>query len=97
MPLMHNGSHGDYVEFKVQTKVGPVPVNARLIGSTNINWIGWPKTGQQPLMFVCFRDGSIYVYFGVSRQKAVAAAHATSSGQYLNSEIKPRYGAYRVR
>src|SRR5262245_62103643 len=97
MPLMHDGSVDDTFETTIETKVGPVPVNARAIGSSNINWIGWPKKGGQPLMFVCFRDGSIYLYFGVSRQKAVAAAYAPSSGQYLNSQIKKHYGAYRVR
>jgi hypothetical protein len=47
-------------------------------------------------MFVKFRSGSVYVYDGVSRQRAVATSRASSVGEYINHVIVPNYPAVRV-
>jgi hypothetical protein len=71
-------------------------IKVRVVNSSNIDWIGWPPDGD-PLMIVQFKDGGRYGYIGVSRQKAVAAANAESSGKYLNERIKPHYEVVRIR
>jgi len=83
--------------FLVPTPEGATTVSARMIDSSNISWIGWPRFGKQPLMFVEFKDGSRYVYAGVSRQKALACAKAKSSGSYLAKRIKPHHEALKLR
>lgn len=94
MPLKDEKS--DF-QIDVVTAAGVVPVNARLVESSNIDWIGWPRIGKEKLMFVQFRGGVRYVYFGVSRQKAVAMANADSSGEFLNRRIKKKHGCIKVR
>jgi hypothetical protein len=86
-------------EFDIQTPEGIIPCRIRMILSSNIKWIGWPReiADGTPLMFVEFMDGSRYVYFGVTRQKAVAAAYSESSGSYLAKRIKPKYDVLRIR
>lgn len=76
----------------------PIEIVTRKIRSTNVDWIGWPRSGE-PLMIVQFSGnyGSRYAYLGVSRQKAVAAAYAESTGVYLARKIKPHYEAVKIR
>jgi len=83
--------------YNVTTPEGVVPLVTRMINSSNIRWIGWPEKGNQPLMFVEFKDGSRYVYFGVTRQRAVHAAFAESSGEYLAKKIKGEYEYLKLR
>lgn len=71
-------------------------INTRPTHSSNVEWVGWPKSGQ-PAMLVKFRNGGIYCYLGVSRQRAVAAAHAPSTGEYINKVIKPDFKAVKIR
>lgn len=59
----------------------------RDVESSNVARVGWGRTG----MFVRFRSGTIYLYRGVSRQRAVACAYAPSVGHYLNTKIKPHF------
>lgn len=70
--------------------------NTRMIDSSNVLWVAWPKNGQ-PLMLVKFRGGGIYGYFGVSRQRVVAAARAPSTGEYINRKIKPHFDCAQIR
>jgi len=72
-----------------------VIVNLRLIESSNVESVAWPTSGE-PLMIVRFRSGYVYGYLGVSRQRAVAAAHAPSTGEYINSVIKPNFKAVKL-
>lgn len=77
------------------TEAGPIPLNIRRVQSSNISWVGWPQAAEAaPMMVVQFVDGSRYIYFGVSRQRANAVARAKSSGEYLNRKIKNQ--GYRV-
>jgi hypothetical protein len=96
MPLNKEGFPKCQI-FDIPTPEGIVSCVVRMIESSNIKWIGWPEKGGQPLMFVEFADGARYVYIGVKRQKAVAAAYAESSGVYLNKEIKPNYEVFKLR
>jgi hypothetical protein len=61
--------------------------------SSNVVAVGWDDAGN---MYAHFRSGSIYLYVGVSRQRAVACAHAASVGHYFNSKIKPNYKAVKI-
>lgn len=70
---------------------------AKRVASSNIDWIAWPKSRNEPLMLVQFRGGTRYAYLGVSRQKAIATANAKSSGHYLNERIKPHYKVVQIR
>ena len=98
MPLRDPDEFGKEYEFDIPTPEGVVPSNIRMINSSNVKWIGWPRTvSQTPLMFVEFMDGSRYVYLGVTRQRAVAAAYAESSGSYLARYIRPFYQYARLR
>jgi hypothetical protein len=90
MPVVRNRRLGIAIEGE------PVEIIIREIHSSNVEWIGWPKTGE-PLMIVQYNGGGRYGYIGVSRQKAVAASYAPSTGGYLNRVIKPNYKAVRLR
>lgn len=80
------------------TDAGPIPLNIRRVESSNIEWVGWPTAeGSAPMMVVEFKDGSRYIYFGVSRQRANAAARAKSTGSYINWNIKGKYDFLKVR
>jgi hypothetical protein len=96
MPI--NFDDPDIKIFAVPTPEGPVNCVVRLVGSSNVKWVGWPETpAQTPLMFVEFMDGSRYVYFGVTRQRAVWCAFAESTGSYLNKKIKGKYEVLKLR
>jgi hypothetical protein len=83
-------------EMGVITEEGIKTIRFRRIDSSNIDWIGWPATGE-PTMIVQFKGGSRYAYLGVSRQRAVACAYAESTGRFLNTKIKPFYDIMKLR
>lgn len=60
--------------------------------SSNVQHVGW-KDGA---LYVLFKGGALYMYDGVSRQRAVACALADSVGKYLNQKIKPTYSCTRL-
>jgi hypothetical protein len=95
MPI--NPDDRDTQLFQIPTPEGPVSLVVRMINSSNIKWVGWPEKGGQHLMFVEFKDGSRYVYNGVTRQRASACAYAESTGSYLNKKIKPKFPALKIR
>lgn len=78
-----------------------VEIEMRSVESTNVDWVGWPKTGE-PMMVVSFKHGGRYAYLGATRQQAVALANAAentkleSVGAYLNRVIKPKYAAVKI-
>lgn len=78
-----------------------VDLEVRMVDSSNVDWVGWPKTGE-PMMVVSFKHGGRYAYLGASRQQAVALATAVSGtkgesvGSYLNRVIKPKYEAVKL-
>jgi hypothetical protein len=68
-----------------------IDVVSRIVQSSNVESVAWPATGE-PLMIVKYiGNPKLYGYIGVSRQRAVAAAHAASTGAYINSRIKGKY------
>lgn len=71
-------------------------LNARIVNSSNVDWIAWPVSGE-PALFVQFVGGARYVYLGVSRQRAVAAANSPSTGEYINQKIKPNFKVRKLR
>lgn len=73
-----------------------VECQIRHVKSGNVEWIGWPLSGE-PCLIVQFRGGGRYAYLGVSRQQAVAAANASSTGIYINSRIKPFFEVAKLR
>jgi hypothetical protein len=77
------------------TNVGGRMVRRRIVDSSNVSWVGWPLSGE-PVMLVKFRGGEIYAYLGVSRQRAVAAAHAASTGRYIARRIKPQFKVMKI-
>jgi hypothetical protein len=68
-------------------------VNFRVVDSSNVERVGWDQFGN---MYITYKAGSTYVYFGVSRQKAVSAAYAPSVGQYVNHRIKGHFPAMKL-
>lgn len=62
----------------------------RKVSSSNVRRVGWLPNS---IGLVEFNDGSVYAYFGVSRQRMVTAAHALvltndmSVGIYLNKKV----------
>jgi hypothetical protein len=86
-----------YLPFTVHDADGnEVKLQGRLIKSSNIDWIGWPVTGE-PMLVVQFKGGGRYAYLGVSRQRSVALAHHASSGKYINERIKPHFEVVKLR
>lgn len=65
----------------------------RDVTSSNVSRVGWDRDGN---MYVVFQPASLYVYRGVSRQRAVAMTRAKSVGSYLNKKIKPHFAAVRL-
>lgn len=64
----------------------------RDVESSNVKRIGWCREG----MLVQFKSGAQYLYRGASRQRAVAAARATSVGAYINRNVLPNYEALKL-
>lgn len=70
------------------------PLRGYTVDSSNVEYVGWSKDEQ--VMLVRFNSGVSYAYFGVPYQRAVAAAHAESVGNYINTRIKPHYKFARL-
>jgi hypothetical protein len=85
MPVLAKHSHLRFVRENRE-----IDVNVREVDSSNVDSIAWPVTGE-PLMIVTYRNGGVYGYLGVSRQRAVAAAYASSTGSYINARIKGHF------
>lgn len=66
----------------------------RSVDSSHVEEVGWDSTGTG--MFVRFTGGGLYLYRGVSRQRAVAMVHAESVGRYLHRKIIPNFEAVRL-
>lgn len=68
----------------------------RQVKSTNVIAIGWDKKRHLYVRFHGVPADTVYMYEGVSRQRAVAASRAKSVGRYINKVIKPQFKAVRV-
>lgn len=68
-------------------------VNFRLVESSNVDRVGWDVAGNT---YVQFTNGSMYVYYGTTRQRAVAAAYSKSVGSYINRCLKDNYQSLKV-
>lgn len=90
MPVKH-----DRTEVMV-TPEGHVTMQIRDINSSNVEWVGWPASGED-MMVVQYKGGGRYAYLGVPRQRAVAAAWSPSTGKYINAKIKPKYDVVKLR
>lgn len=67
----------------------------RQVESSNVQAVGWDNAGK--IMFVRFKNGQVYAYLQVSRQRAVfIASRCTSVGAYLNQVVKPKFPSLRV-
>ena len=62
------------------------------VESTSIQLVGYDEDARE--LYVQFRRGRTYVYFGVPAEAYAALLEAPSKGRYLNFEIKP-YHQYR--
>lgn len=62
------------------------------VSSSNILAIGYEGT----TLYVQFRSGSLYAYYGVPSHVYNGLMSATSHGGYLHSEIKNRYRYERI-
>lgn len=96
MPVTEKGSFTVVIPRVGERLGGIVHIVTRKIDSGNVEWIGWPKS-KEPLMIVQFKGGGRYAYLGVSRQKAVAASWAASTGSYINKRIKPHFKVVKLR
>lgn len=65
----------------------------REVDSSNIEAIGWDNEDD---LYVRFRGGRVYMYKGVSRQRAVALGLSRSPGQYVNKHVIPHYPSIKV-
>lgn len=65
----------------------------REVNSSNVAAIGWDR-GRR--LYVQFKSSAIYLYEGISYQRAAACARAKSVGAYLAREIKPHYSAVKI-
>lgn len=61
--------------------------------SSNVLAVGWDDDMH---LYAQFKGGSIYLYEGVSRQRAVACSLSRSVGRYFHEKIKPFYKAIKV-
>lgn len=61
--------------------------------SSNVSAVGWDSDMR---LYAKFKSGSIYMYEGVTRQRAVACSRATSVGRYFHEHIKPHYKAVKI-
>jgi len=68
-------------------------ISWRAVESSNIEAVGWDAHHR---MYVKFKNGGIYMYEGVTRQRVVCAARAGSVGHYINTEIIPNYAAVKI-
>jgi hypothetical protein len=94
MPLGDWEPKGEHVLISEDGQ--PVKLHIRRVASSNIDWIGWPVSGE-PLLIVQFLDGGRYGYLGVTRQKAVAMANAKSTGRYFHANVKTKYKPVKIR
>lgn len=77
----------------MNTKYPAETITWRDVESTNVAAIGWDR-GRR--LYVQYKSSAVYLYPGVSRQRAVACARAKSVGAYVAAHIKPHYEAIKV-
>jgi hypothetical protein len=65
----------------------------RAVASSNVAAVGWDHGSR---LYIQFKSSAVYLYEGVSRQRAVACAGSNSVGKYLDKKIKPHFKATKV-
>ena len=65
----------------------------REVESSNVARVGWDAHNR---MYVEYKNGSVYMYEDVPRQRVVCAARAGSVGSYLNKKVIPNYPAVKI-
>ena len=67
-----------------------VEVTWREVRSSNVRRVGWDNADN---LYVIYHDkpDTVFAYMGVTRQRAIAAAKAESTGSYINQVIKPHH------
>lgn len=96
MPITDEGTFTVVLPHINERYGGIVHIKTRKVDSSNIDWIGWPVSGEQ-LMVVQFKGGSRYVYLDITRQRAMACARSASTGAYLAKHIKNKYETVKIR
>lgn len=96
MPVIDKGEFIVVLPHVGERYGGIVHIRTRKIDSSNVEWIGWPYSGE-PLLIVQYQGGSRYGYLGVSRQRSVALANHPSTGKYINERIKGYFECVKIR
>lgn len=76
-----------------KTKYPADHIHWRPVVSGNVASVGWDQ-GRH--LYIEFQSGAIYLYDGVSYQRASACARAKSVGSYLARQIQPCFSAVKV-
>lgn len=63
------------------------------VSSSHISSIGYNGSA----LVVEFKNGSVYAYPGVTKQKYLEMLSASSPGLFLNEKIKPYHAATKVK
>lgn len=63
------------------------------VDSSNIAAVGYTDNSE---LIVQFHSGTVYKYHGVPRQRFLGLLSASSTGKFLNSEIKPFHECERI-
>jgi hypothetical protein len=73
--------------------MAPIPINTELdmpaVESSALNWIDYDKSTQE--LYVTFKSGKTYTYYGVPEQVYLALLKASSKGIFFNEYIRDQY------
>ena len=67
-----------------------VQIKWRDAESSNIKRVGWAEGERWVAVFIVFHKGGIYMYMGMTRQRAMALVQAESPGRYFHKHIKKK-------
>lgn len=70
-----------------------IDIRWREVESSNVQAVGWDNENG---MYVLFKNGGLYLYKDVTRQRAVACFRAESVGKYVNKKIIPNFKATKI-
>jgi len=65
------------------------------VRSTNLAAVGYDAVGS--VLYVRFRNGSVYHFAGVPTATYTGLMSAASKGRYFNRNIRDRYSGGRIR
>lgn len=73
--------------------IAAIDIRWREVESSNVQAVGWDNENG---MYVLFKNGGLYLYKDVTRQRAVACFRAESVGKYVNKKIIPNFKATKI-